>query len=79
MLATMTECRYIKYSDNLSSLVKILMGNSCYGCHTPLPKCINFIENMKVSVLLIPIWFNKHGAKKGCMPAIYKHFFMVSP
>lgn len=52
----MTECRYTKYADHLTPLVKIAMGNSYSWCHKSLPKCVIFIEP---SFLLIPIWLNK--------------------
>lgn len=57
----MTECRYTKYADHLTPLVKIAMGNSCPRCHKSLPKCVIFIEP---SFLLIPIWLNKHVSEK---------------
>ena len=60
----MTECRYIKYADHLTPLVKIAMGNSGPRCHKSLPKCVTFIETMKVSFLLIPIWLNKRVSEK---------------
>lgn len=67
----MTECRYIKYADHLTLLVNVMTGGPCSGCHKSWTKCVIFIENMKVSVLLIPICFNKYGSGKASMSVCY--------